>query len=529
MDPARVAERPDRRRLGGSAAACHADAVTRARDDGNRADTAAAAGPELAPVASDSGPAPDSESTGVIASLEPSGVAPPGVAIGVDLAEQIAEALAPTRGEPTVAGGTRPGLPAGARPAAATRAVRGGRARSPGRTAKGASTAAPQPLAATLRRIERSAGGLASASMARMDETLPWFRALPADQRAWVMLVAQAGVRSLVEWLRSGGTVAASTQEISDEVFAAAPRALARSITLTQAVQLIKVTIDVAESQVATLAATGEEAALAEAILRFSREIAFSAARVYARAAESRGAWDARLQALLVDALLRGDSTDALASRAAALGWADAPPVSVVVGRSPGGDIGAVLHTVYRAGRRARMEVIGGVHGDRLVVVMGGVPDPVAAAGQLASSFGQGPIVVGPAVPTLDQANESARAALAGYRAAVAWPGAPTPVAADDLLPERALAGDSEARRALRHDAYGAVVRAGSGLLDTLDAFFAAGGVLESAARELYVHPNTVRYRLKRVAEVTGLSPLDGRDAFALRLALIIGRLDPTT
>ena len=102
-------------------------------------------------------------------------------------------------------------------------------------------------------------------------------------------------------------------------------------------------------------------------------------------------------------------------------------------------------------------------------------------------------------------------------------------MAADDLLPERALAGDTEARRVLRHDAYGAVLRAGGGLLETLDAFFAAGAVLESAARELYVHPNTVRYRLKRVSEVTGLSPLDPRDAFALRLALTIGRLDPVT
>jgi hypothetical protein len=380
-----------------------------------------------------------------------------------------------------------------------------------------------------MRRVERHAGALASAAVSRMDETLPWFRALPADQRSWVMLVAQAGVRSLVEWLRSGGTIAASTQEISDEVFAAAPRALARSITLTQTVQLIKVTIDVAESQVAGLAADGEEEALLQAILRFSREIAFSAARVYARAAESRGAWDARLQALLVDALLRGDSSDVLASRAAALGWADAPPVAVVVGRSPGGDITAVLHAVYRAARRARVEVIGGVHGDRLVVVMGGATDPVAIAGALAVSFGEGPIVVGPAVPSLDQATESARAALAGFRAAPAWPGAPIPVAADDLLPERALAGDMEARRTLRHDAYGALARSGGGLLETLDAFFAAGGVLESAARELYVHPNTVRYRLKRVAEVTGLSPLSGRDAFALRLAMTIGRLDPAS
>jgi hypothetical protein len=385
------------------------------------------------------------------------------------------------------------------------------------------------PLAATLRKIERGAGDLASAAVTRMDETLPWFRALPADQRSSVMLVAQAGVRSLVEWLRSGGTVAAGTQEISDEVFAAAPRALARSITLTQTVQLIKVTIDVAEAEVISLAADGEEQALLHAILRYSREIAFSAARVYARAAETRGSWDARLQALLVDALLRGDSPDVLASRAAALGWADAPPVAVVVGRSPGGDNSVVLHGVYRAARRAHVEVIGGVHGDRLVVVMGGAVNPLAIAGALAGSFGEGPVVVGPAVPSLDQATESARAALSGFRAAHAWPGAPSPVAADALLPERALAGDMDARRTLRQDAYASVLRAGGGLLDTLDAFFAAGGVLESAARELYVHPNTVRYRLKRVTEVTGLSPLDGRDAFALRIALTIGRLDPAS
>ncbi|MEU8241405.1 helix-turn-helix domain-containing protein [Actinoplanes missouriensis] len=386
------------------------------------------------------------------------------------------------------------------------------------------------PLApGTLRRIERHAGALATSAVARMEETLPWFRALPADQRSWVMLVAQAGVRSLVEWLSSGATVAASTQEISDEVFAAAPRALARAITLTQTVQLIKVTIDVAEAEVPGFAEEGETDALLQAILRFSREIAFSAARVYARAAESRGAWDARLQALLVDALLRGDSSDVLASRAAALGWADAPPVTVVVGRSPGGDITAVLHAVYRAARRARLEVIGGVHGDRLVVVAGGATDPVATAAALADSFGEGPVVVGPAVPSLDQATESARAALNGFRAAPAWPGAPSPVSADDLLPERALAGDQDARRKLRQEVYGALARAGSGLIETLDAFFAAGGVLESAARELYVHPNTVRYRLRRVAEITALSPFDGRDGFALRLALTIGRLDPAT
>jgi hypothetical protein len=388
----------------------------------------------------------------------------------------------------------------------------------------------PEPaLAASIRTIERSGGALATASVARMDETLPWFRELPADQRAWVMLVAQAGVRSLVEWLRQRGSPDGdATQEVSDEVFDAAPRALARSINLQQTVQLVKVTIDVAEEQLPHLAAPGEEAAIREAVLRFSREIAFAAARVYARAAESRGSWDARLQALLVDALLRGDSSDVLASRAAALGWNDAPPVAVAVGRSPGGEAAAVLHTVYRAARRIGVEVLGGVHGDRLVVVLGGAADPIAATAGLLAGFGDGPVVVGPAVPSLDEATESARAALAGYRAAPAWPAAPRPVAAEDLLPERALAGDAEARRLLRHDVYAALARAGGELLETLDAFFATGGVLESAARNLFVHPNTVRYRLRRITEVTGLAPLVPRDAFALRIALTIGRLDPS-
>jgi hypothetical protein len=338
--------------------------------------------------------------------------------------------------------------------------------------------------------------------------------------------VAQAGVRSFVEWLRDQG--ARGRAELSDEIFDAAPRTLARSISLQHTVQLIKVTIDVVEDQVPRLAAPGEKEAVKDAILRFSREVAFSAARVYARAAESRGTWDARLQALLVDALIRGDAPDEITSRAAALGWHDRSPVSVAVGRAPGGEAAAILHSVHRLARRMGIDVLGGVHGSRLVIVLGGAEDPLAASEKLLAGFGDGPVVVGPAVPTLDEATESARAALAGFRAAPAWPSAPRPVAAADLLPERALAGDTEARRILRHEVYGSLIRSGGELLETLDGFFAAGGVLESAARMLYIHPNTVRYRLRRVGEVTGLSPLSARDAFALRVALAVGRLDPS-
>jgi hypothetical protein len=379
-----------------------------------------------------------------------------------------------------------------------------------------------EPLAATIRNVERAAGGLATASVSRMDEALPWFRELPADQRSWVMLVAQAGVRSFVAWLRNHQQPA----EVSDEVFDVAPLELARAISLQHTVELVRITIDVVDEQVPTLAAAGEERALRDAVLRFSREVAFAAARVYARAAETRGAWDARLQALLVDALLRSDTPDVVTSRAAALGWSNTTPVAVAVGRSPGGEPQAVLFGLHRAARRIGIEALGGVHGERLIAVLGGAADPLRATEKLLSAFGEGPVVVGPAVGSLEDATGSARAALAGYRAAPAWPAAPRPVSAADLLPERALAGDVEARRILRREVFGSLARAGGELLETLDAFVAAGGVLEGTARTLFVHPNTVRYRLRRITDITGLNPASPRAAYALAVALTIGRLD---
>jgi hypothetical protein len=46
-------------------------------------------------------------------------------------------------------------------------------------------------------------------------------------------------------------------------------------------------------------------------VLRYSREVAFAAADIYAAAAEKRGAWDARTEASVVDVLLRGDVGEA--------------------------------------------------------------------------------------------------------------------------------------------------------------------------------------------------------------------------
>jgi DNA-binding PucR family transcriptional regulator len=49
--------------------------------------------------------------------------------------------------------------------------------------------------------------------------------------------------------------------------------------------------------------------------------------------------------------------------------------------------------------------------------------------------------------------------------------------------------------------------------------------VLETCAKKLFVHPNTVRYRLRRAAELTGRNATEPRDALVLRVALTVGRL----
>ena len=220
----------------------------------------------------------------------------------------------------------------------------------------------PKRSAATIRRLEASMGTLASAAIARMDEVLPWYRAMPAENRSWVNLVAQAGVAAFVEWFRQPD----APQAISADVFGTAPRELTRSVTLQQTVELVRVVIAVVEEQIERIA-PGDEAEVREAVLRYSREIAFAAAQVYAEAAEARGAWDARLESLVVDALLRGEADDSLRSRAAALGWGSHDRVVVVVGNAPDAEPEAVVDEIRRVARSAHLDVLTGVQGDRHV------------------------------------------------------------------------------------------------------------------------------------------------------------------
>jgi DNA-binding PucR family transcriptional regulator len=354
-----------------------------------------------------------------------------------------------------------------------------------------------------------------------MEERLPWYRAMSAEDRSWVGLVAQAGIGAFVAWYRDPD----ATLQVPPDVFGTAPRELVRSVSLGATLEMVRTVVDIVEEQVTALAAPGDEDVLREAVLRYSREVAFAAAHVYADAAESRGAWDARLESLVLDAVLRGEADESLQSRATALGWGAVDQVAVIAGLTPSVPVQEAVDALRRGARHRGLELLAGVQGDRLVAIVGPVTDPLADAGAVVDRFADGPVVVGPTVPHLYAAGRSARAALSGIVAVRAWAEAPRPVLADDLLPERVLAGEGPARRALVDRIYRPLVDAGGALLDTATAYAETGSALESTARTLFVHPNTVRYRLRRITEITGYDPTDPREGFVLRTALALGRL----
>ena len=64
-----------------------------------------------------------------------------------------------------------------------------------------------------------------------------------------------------------------------------------------------------------------------------------------------------------------------------------------------------------------------------------------------------------------------------------------------------------------------------SDLLRTLEVYYEAGSTLEEAARRLHIHVSTLRYRLKKVAQLLDLDLKDGSTALDIQVALKAARV----
>lgn len=263
--------------------------------------------------------------------------------------------------------------------------------------ASGASAGRPMPPQrperaplpdALLRRVKQFSGRMSTEAVHVMQEQLPFFADLDASQRSNVQLIIQTSVVDFLEWVRDPE----SDISFSLDAFQAIPQDLARRLTFRQTVDMVRAAMEFFEQWLPALARNEEQlVALTEAILRYGRELGFAAASVYASAAESRGAWDTRLEALVVDAVVRGDTGSDMQSRAATLNWDATASATVLIGSPPpeeGVSAVTTVHTIARAHGRAALAVVQGEH---LVMVVSGElhggPDAVAFRDELMYSF----------------------------------------------------------------------------------------------------------------------------------------------
>ncbi|WP_420835747.1 helix-turn-helix domain-containing protein, partial [Actinomyces ruminis] len=219
-----------------------------------------------------------------------------------------------------------------------------------------------------------------------------------------------------------------------------------------------------------------------------------------------------------------------------AAGWHGTGPVVAIVARTVL-DALATSHLRHEC-RQWVQDCLVSVHSDSVIVVLGGESadeqaDAATRRARLATAADRiaadldGAVVIGPVVDGVAQAGRSLRSALAGLHALPGWAEAPNPVRADDLLPERLLDGDPLAGEQIQTLVTQPLRDMGPLYEETVATYLALGRSLEMTARTLFVHANTVRYRLGRVSKQIGWDATDARDGLVLHLAVIVGSSPP--
>ncbi|MFJ3307430.1 PucR family transcriptional regulator [Streptomyces sp. NPDC086549] len=231
-----------------------------------------------------------------------------------------------------------------------------------------------------------------------------------------------------------------------------------------------------------------------------------------------------RERSAVVEALLEGRSMDADAvwSAAEALGVPRNGPFTVVaaevpqIGRQALPEVAALLsRRGIRSSWRLRPDLqLGIVH----LRTRRDLDDPV----EVLRHHAEQRVGVSPSYDDLRSTGDALRFAKVAMRAGDAESASVTVF--DDSPVAVAAAGAPDVMARVATNVLGPIEALPAGerevLLDTLDAWFSCGGSAEEAAKRLYVHPNTVRMRLRRITERTGRSLADPLGITELSLAL---------
>ena len=238
---------------------------------------------------------------------------------------------------------------------------------------------------------------------------------------------------------------------------------------------------------------------------------------------------DTTIMRLTFECLLAGLDDDRVVSLLNIIGWRG-DFSCFAIGGEPAESLGATASAVSKAIADLGGEApLIGTYGRYVLVCMRvqSAVSPEVACTAVSGAFSAAPLYLSPVRTGAQGASHALHETLFSLQAAPSLQHAPRPLREDDLLPERALLGDEIAREELYCNVYRVLhgEHADDPTFLTVSTFLRYGGSLELTAKELNIHPNTVRYRLKRAAETTGWDATDPRDAFVLNTAIAIGRM----
>jgi hypothetical protein len=219
--------------------------------------------------------------------------------------------------------------------------------------------------------------------------------------------------------------------------------------------------------------------------------------------------------------LLVGALPDSLVAAAQRADWT--PPTGLVAVVLPEARVAAVLARIDSRTLQPVDDIPGLESGESVLLV----PDPDARfhAGLARGLDGDG-AVIGPIRPWLHAAGSYQRA-LRAWRLGLAGSGPSARIVdTEEVLPELLVAADPAALADLRARALAPLAdlrpAVAARLTETLRAWLLHRGRRDEAAAALFVHPQTVRYRMGQVRELFGDSLDDPRVTLELTLALTL-------
>ena len=239
---------------------------------------------------------------------------------------------------------------------------------------------------------------------------------------------------------------------------------------------------------------------------------------------------DNAVMRLVFECLISGIDDDRVVSLMNLIGWRGSFSC-FALGGTPADSMGATFTQISSAVRDfGGSHAIFGMYGRFVIacIELEAAVSPEIVCTAALPAFAQSEAVyLSPVREGVPGASHAVRETLFSLQAAPSLSTQSRPLRADELLPERALLGDEVAREELYRNVY--LVLHGDNEDDpsyiTVSTFLRHGGSLEATAKELNVHPNTVRYRLKKAAETTGCVATNPRDAFVLNTAIALGRM----